>query len=41
MLSLVKTHKSESRRHVNQGGHDGEVEDQLSLRGSSRVKIRS
>ena len=35
------THKSESRRHVDQDGNDGEVEDLLSLRESSRVKIQS
>jgi len=35
------THESESRRHADQGGHDGEAKDLLSLRGSSKVTIRS
>ena len=35
------THESESHRHADQGGQDGEAEDMLSLHGSSRVKIQS
>jgi len=39
VLSLVKIHTSQNPVHVDQGGHDEEAENLLSLNGSSRVKI--
>jgi len=41
VITNEDTHESESRMHVDQDGHNEEVEDLLSLRGFSRVKIRS